>query len=83
MTEKDARAVLSKYKKFELFLRTNKILTKWINAYIKAGKPERENWIEKRLIDHTLIWYDTGDRGYWLRIHNECLVFFSNLENEI
>lgn len=83
MTEKDARAVLSKYKKFELFLRTNKILTKWINAYIKAGKPERDYWIEKRLIDHTLIWSNTGDIKYWSKIDHKCLVFFRDLENEI
>ena len=81
MTEKNARAILSKYKKFALFLRTNKILTKWINAYIKAGKPERENWIEKRLIDRTLIWYDTGDWKYWSKIDSKCLCFFRDLEN--
>ena len=83
MTEKDARAVLSKYKKFELFLRTNKILTKWINAYIKAGKPERENWRENRLIDRTLIWINTGDWKYWSKIDNKCSAFFRDLENEI
>lgn len=83
MTEKDARAVLSKYKKFELFLRTNKILTKWVNAYIKAGKPERADWMESRLIDRTLIWANTGDAVYWSKIDNRCLVFFRDLENEI
>lgn len=83
MTEKDARAVLSKYKKFELFLRTNKILTKWINVYIKAGKPEKRDWEEKFLIDRTLIWIYTGEREYWSRIHSKCLTFFRDLENEI
>lgn len=83
MTEKDARAVLSKYKKFELFLRTNKILTRWINAYIKAGKPEKENWKESRLIDRTLIWALTGDIEYWSKIDHKCLAFFRDLENEI
>lgn len=83
MTEQDARAVLSKYKKFELFLRTNKILTKWINAYIKAGKPEREHWIEPFLIDRTLIWSYTGNREYWSKINSKCVSFFRDLENEI
>lgn len=83
MTEKDARAVLSKYKKFELFLRTNKILTKWVNAYIKAGKPENKTWVEKFLIDRTLIWSNTGDRNYWLNINSKCVSFFRDLENEI
>jgi hypothetical protein len=83
MTEQDARAVLSKYKKFELFLRTNKILVRWINAYIRAGKPEKADWIEKRLIDRTLIWINTGEEYYWSRIHDKCLAFFRDLENEI
>lgn len=83
MTEQDARAVLSKYKKFELFLRTNKILVRWINAYIKAGKPERAHWEERFLIDRTLTWVFTGEREYWSKTHSKCLAFFRDLENEI
>lgn len=83
MTEKDARAVLSKYKKFELFLRTNKILTRWINAYIKAGKPVSEYWEEPCLIDYTLRWFDTESWRYWSKNHDKCVSFFRELENEI
>ena len=83
MTEKDARKVIASNKIFELFLRQNRLIKRYIEAFKVAGnftKSTEYNFY----IDRTLTWDKTPDGWrFWLNIHNKCKDFFNNINNEI
>lgn len=83
MTEKDARTVIASNKIFELFLRENKLIKRYIEAFKIAGCFPGHSEYEL-YIDRTLTWYRTPDgRRFWWNIHNKYKDFFNNINNEI
>lgn len=83
MTEKDARKVIASNKIFELFLRQNKLIKRYIKAFKAAGHfPEDTHY--DFYIDRTLTWDRTTDGWrFWWNINNKCKDFFNNINNEI
>lgn len=83
MTEKDARKVIASNKIFELFLRQNGLIKRYIEAFKVAGDfPEDTKY--EFYIDRTLTWDKTPDGWkFWWDIHKKCQVFFNSINNEI
>ena len=83
MTEKDARTVIASNKIFELFLRENKLIKRYIEAFKIAGC-FTESTEYKYYIDRTLLWRNTPDGwSFWFKINSKCQKFFNNINNEI
>ena len=84
MTEKDARKVISSNKKFEMFLRKNKLIKEYIKAFKKSGNFPSEISPLSRYIDRTLH-RDRTPQGwaFWNKKHDDCINFFNDLNNEI
>lgn len=83
MTEKDARKVIASNKIFELFLRQNKLIRRYIEAFKAAGHLTKSTEY-KHYIDKTLTWDRTPDGWkFWWKIDSKCQIFFNNINNEI
>lgn len=83
MTEKQAREIIASNKIFELFLRQNGLIKKYIEAFKVAGCfPESTEY--KLYINRTLTWDETPDGWeYWMKINDKCQAFFNSINNEI
>lgn len=84
MTEKQAREVIALDKRFEMFLRKNKLIKEYIKAFKRAGNYPIPDAKPDRYIDNTLYW-DATPQGwkFWDRNYQKCKLFFKDLENEI
>lgn len=83
MTEKDARKVIASNKIFELFLRQNGLIKRYIEAFKVAGNFTESTEYEY-YIDRTLTWSETPDGWrYWGEINGKCEAFFNSINNEI
>lgn len=83
MTEKDARKVIASNKIFELFLRQNGLIKRYIETFKVAGNFTESTEYEY-YIDRTLTWSKTPDGWrYWIEINGKCKAFFNSINNEI
>lgn len=84
MTEKQAREVIALDKRFEMFLRKNKLIKEYIKAFKRSGSYPMPDAKPDRYIDNTLYWDGTPQGWkFWNRNDRKIQSFFKDLENEI
>ena len=84
MTEKQAREVIALDKRFEMFLRKNKLIKEYIKAFKESGNYPTPDVNPRYYIDKTLYWRGAPQGwAFWDENYEKCKSFFKDLENEI
>lgn len=76
MTEKQAREVIALDKRFEMFLRKNKLIKEYIKAFIKSGRYPKPDISSRYYIDQTLYWQEAPQGWkFWSDNYDKCRAF--------